>query len=236
MRRAVAWSVFGLILATTATAEPILFSGTDSSGRAASVSFDLSGTTLTVVLTNTSSVDVLVPIDVLTAVFFDAAGTLSPLSAQLGGSSVLFGSANGGNVGGEWAFQSGLASPGLGPFGISSVGLGLFGPGDRFDATSNLQGPDSPNGLQYGITSAGDDSSTGNTPVTGTNALIQNSVTFTFSAPSFSLESIENVVFQYGTSLTEPRVPGGGGSVPEPGSLVTVGLGLVAVAYFRRRR
>jgi hypothetical protein len=40
---------------------------------------------------------------------------------------------------------------------------------------------DSPDGLQYGITSGSDNPSTGNAAVTGANALIQNSVVFTFS-------------------------------------------------------
>src|SRR6185503_11805094 len=89
---------------------------------------------------------------------------------------------------------------------------------------SNLQGPASPNGLQYGITSAGDNTATGNTPVTGTNALIQNSVVFTLSGlpPGFNpATSISNVEFQYGTDLSEPHFPG----VPEPATLVLMAGG-----------
>jgi hypothetical protein len=60
---------------------------------------------LVVTLTNKSLTDVLVPSDVLTAVFFTLAGdlTLTPLSAVLGlGSTVLFGVTDpGGIVGGK---------------------------------------------------------------------------------------------------------------------------------------
>ena len=56
-----------------AEAAPITFSGS-SGTRAASVTFDTSGTNLIVTLTNTSAFDALVPIDILTAVFFSLAG------------------------------------------------------------------------------------------------------------------------------------------------------------------
>src|SRR5262249_38071850 len=136
--------------------------------------------------TNTSDGDVLMPVDVLTAVFFDVSGpalSLTPTSAVLnGGSTVFFGTTDPGNVvGGEWAYKGGLVGEPAGDhYGISSTGINLFGPGDRFPG-NNLQGPDSPDGLQYGITSAGDNPATGNSPVTGDNALIQNSVVFHLS-------------------------------------------------------
>src|SRR5262249_10093584 len=140
------------------------------------------GSTLTVTLTNTSTADVFVPTDVLTAVFFDIQNvpplTLSPSTAMLApGSTVYYGPTNGGDVGGEWAYaETSLAE------GVSSSGFGLFGAGNFGDA--NLQGPVGVDGLQYGITSAGDDVSTGNTPVTGGNALIKNSVVFTLTVGS----------------------------------------------------
>lgn len=89
------------------SAVPITFSQTVGS-LSASVSFDVSGSDLLVVLSNTSSADVMVPVDVLTAVFFDIAGdpTLTPSSAVLSaGSVVLFGGTTdpGGGVGGEFA-------------------------------------------------------------------------------------------------------------------------------------
>ena len=142
-----------------------------SDSRSASATFEGIGSDLKVTLTNTSSADALVPVDILTGVFFDLTGDpgLGRTSAVLGaGSSVLFppsgDGTEGGSVGGEWAYNNALTgAPGGAKQGISSTGLGLFGPGDRFPG-SNLQGPDSLDGLQYGITSAGDNPVTGNTP------------------------------------------------------------------------
>lgn len=152
------------------------------------------------------------------------------------GGAIFFGGTDpGGVVGGEWAYKAGLSGlPRGATQGISSSGLDIFGPGDLFPG-NNLQGPNSPNGLQYGITSAGDISTLGNTPVTGANALIHNSVVFTLSGlpegfnPSDS-GAITNVSFQYGTSLSEPNIP-----VPEPVSLILLGSGLIGIAVLRRR-
>jgi hypothetical protein len=210
---------------------PVTFSGSSGS-LSASAKFALVDGNLQITLTNTSSADVMVPTDVLTAVFFNLVpqATLTRISAVLAdGSTVLFGSADaGGVVGGEWAYKSGLSgAPGNAGLGVSSSGLDLFGPHDVFPG-SNLQGPDSPDGIQYGITSAGDISTTGNSAVTGSNALIKNSVVFTFGVPSDfdPTTSITGVQFQYGTCLGEvPPIPGtippsGDPSTPEPATFV----------------
>lgn len=226
----------GLLFAGSASAAQISFTGSSGS-LAASVTFDTSGTDLLVTLTNTSTADALVPIDILTGVFFDIAGSplaLTRTSAVVpAGSSVFYGPTDpGGVVGGEWAYGSGLAGPGGRAYGISSAGFGLFGPGDLFPGT-DLQPPASPNGLEYGITSAGDNLATGNAPVTGGNALIQNSVVFTLSGLPTGFNpatGILNVLFQYGTDLSEPSFPG----VPEPSSLSL--LAIAALVAGRRKR
>jgi hypothetical protein len=232
-------------------ASVVTFDGSDTT-RKASVKFeDLGGGVLKVTLTNTSTKDVLVPVDVLTAVFFDSDfGALTRVSADLAiGSSVVYGTGpSDGNVGGEWAYKTGLHAPSPSGTGVSSSGLGLFGPGDRFN-DNNLYGPADPDGLQYGITSAGDNIATGNKGVTKA-PLIKNSVVFRFSSTgSFDLSSISNVWFQYGTQTSEPEVPGtlvfvpGGNpnTVPVP-TPATAGAGMIVLGGFaglraiRRRR
>jgi hypothetical protein len=152
---------------------------------------------------------------------------LRPVSAVVpAGSSVLFGNTGPGNsVGGEWTYAEGLAgAPGGLEYGISSSGLGLFGPHDLFGG-KNLQGSTGPNGLEYGIVSNADNPATGNTPVTGQNALIRDRVVFTLTGLPEGFDpsrDLREVFFQYGTSLSE-----GGITIPEPRMLLlfaTTGL------------
>jgi hypothetical protein len=216
---------------------------TASGPIAASVSFNLVGGNLEVILTNTGTGDVTAPNQVLTAVFFDISGadpTLNPLSAVLNGGSTVFydadGQPAGGVVGGEWAYASGLSGAPLGAdYGISSSGFGLFGPGDLFPG-ADLEDPVSPDGVQYGLLSAGDNTATGNGGITGSGGLIKNSVKFTLdSVPTgFLVSQISNVSFQYGTGLDEPNIP----AIPEPETyaMLLAGLGLMGFVARRRSR
>jgi hypothetical protein len=238
--------VLGLLaLSCLSSGSAQAFTVVGSSGsRAASADIVINGSNLQLTLTNTSTADVLVPVDVLTAVFFDIKGNpaLTPVSAVLAnGSTVFYGTTDpGGVVGGEWAYKSGLSgAPGDANQGIGSSGFGLFGPPDLFPG-NNLQGPVSPDGLQYGITSAGDDTTTGNSPVTGDNALIQNSVVFTLSGlpAGITSDDISNVWFQYGTALSDPVFPGDPhtSAVPESGALALMFACMVTGTCFIRRR
>ncbi len=212
---------------------------TSSSGSlAASATFTLSGGTLTVVLTNSSGFDVLNPSQVLTALFFNVVNntTLTPVSALLSGGSTVFfdaqGQPVGGIVGGEWAYGNGLVgAPGGLNEGISSAGFGLFG-GATFPG-SDLDPPTALNGLNYGITSAGDNTANGNAEVTGNVPLIKYQVTFALSDAGPSL-NINGVAFQYGTALTEPSL-----QVPEPTTVLLLGsglLGMVGIGCVLRKR
>ena len=62
---------------------------------------------------------------------------------------------------------------------------------------------------------------------------VNDSVIFTLSGlpTGFNLSDIYNVSIQFGSSLDEPTL-----SVPEPGTLGLLGLGLIGLAMSRRRR
>jgi len=233
-----------MLLAGPAKSLPITFSQVIGD-FSAEVIFQINGDgDLEVILTNTSTADVLVPVDVLTGVLFDIAGDpiLTRLSALLhDGSVVLFAendfeAALDEIVGGEWAYTTGLDAT---PFssatqGIGSAGMGLFGDPDTFPGP-DLQPPPNVDGLQYGLTSAGDDPDTGNTPVTaaGQNNLIQNSVIFTLGLLPDGFDpftDISNPYFLYGTSLGESP------TVPEPSTLLLLVSGVAGVVASHKMR
>ncbi|MFA6045142.1 MAG: XDD4 family exosortase-dependent surface protein [Phycisphaerales bacterium] len=205
--------------------------------RAATADFTVDGTSLKVRLTNTSAADALVPTDLLTAIFFNISNpavTLTPSSAVLAPGSTIFGAPaqpSSGVVGGEWAYRGATTLANGFGYGISSTGLGDFGPGDRFPG-DNLSGPTSPDGPQYGITTAGDNPATGNG---GLNTeIIHNSVNFVLTGlpVGFAESRITGARFQYGTDYAEPSFPGT--LVPAPGAAALLGLGGLVMA--RRRR
>jgi hypothetical protein len=190
------------------------FTGSDAT-RAASAAFEAVGTSqLKITLSNTSTGDVAVPIDVLTGVFFQlnypnlTGLTLDAISATLtAGSQAVYNGAvvsSSSDVSNGWAYNGSTGSRGS---GISAAGLGLFGPGDVIGTNSN-----GVQGLDYGLLSAGDNIATGNIGVTK-QTLYKSGVSFLFNvvAPagaSFDINtvvnSISSVGFQYGTATSEP--------------------------------
>lgn len=233
-------------------AAPVTFTGASGS-LAASATFDVNPSgQLVIRLTNPATAMTLNPAMLLTAVYFDMDGAnpvLTPVSAMMGAGSSIACSPypacadtlpTGGDVGAEWAYSTKAAASGMPrEFGISSTGLGLFGPTDNF-GSGNLSGPLDVDGMQYGIaTSNYNPSAAGVAGGLKAQPVIVGSVTFTLSGFSgYSLSSIKSVLFQYGTSLREPQIPGNPpphGEVPEPATMGVMGAGLVGLALLRRR-
>src|SRR5262249_15560239 len=144
--------VTAILTPALAIAGPITYSFS-SGTRAASATFAKSGSNLIITLTNTSAADAMVDTDILTAVYFTVTGspTLTPISAVVPPTSDVFDIGPGtlvtpGDrvVGGEWAYRN-VALPHGNNEGVSSTGLGVFGPPDLFPGP-DLQPPVSPNG------------------------------------------------------------------------------------------
>lgn len=192
-----------------------------------SVEFLQTGTSLKIILTNTADNAANFQRRVLNAVFWDFAGnpTLTSGAASITpGSIQINGGDTAANIGKHWAFRQGLGASQYGnaKYGISSVGLSIFGPPHTF-----ISGGGSPNGTDYGLV-----------PSAGTslvsNPYIKDSMTFSFNLPvGYTLDAndISNVWFQYGSAQNEFFY-----NVPEPTSMVALGLGAFALISRKRRK
>jgi hypothetical protein len=220
-------------LSCTLQATQILYVGS-SGNLAASAFFELSESTLKIVLTNTSNADVLYPTDVLTGLFFDSSYTFAPTSASLNGSSIVYGSTD--DPGNGWGYASGINAQGMNSAISVSGAVSGLGQSNFSEMNFNL------GGLDYGILSMGDDPFTGNRGITGKGPLFKNSLEFTLlTSEGFALENIGSmVVFQYGTSLSDivvkgydPPIPP---TVPEPSTILLLGTGMCVLVLLQRRK
>jgi hypothetical protein len=231
----------------------VTYIGSDSSGHSATAKFDLTGSVLSVTLTNTGTGTS--NADVLQNLYFAASGvtnsTLTEGTATAGAGSVI--RFNGGtvalgaqDVGGEFGAinNTSFTSNSLAfNYAIGSAGRGVLGSTDApFSSTSTTildsyvnptpnsgVPPDGPTGgLVNGFT--------GNSNM----AFIDNSVTFTYTVSgSFSLSQLTRVGFAYGTSTSDTFLTGTGGnvvnSVPAPAGLI-LAAGMVPFLGVLRRR
>jgi hypothetical protein len=244
-----AWTAAIALFASPLPAESISFQAA-TPGRSALATFSLTGHNLDISLSNTYSNGAdfqFTQTDVLSALFFDVAGTptlgtvdamlLSGSTVRLNGPDITTAETGGqplgiGDIGAAWAFKSG-ALPGLSQhYGITAVGFSIFGTHDLFhpDTTLPHQQGTAPNGEDYGLM-----------PLLTTNytyanfskrAFIQGGVTLRLSGFSGSLEDIGYVRFQYGSSLTSPSVE----PTAEPSTLTLLIVGVAGTLAFAWRK
>lgn len=184
----------------------VTFSGSStvsgsSIGISASATFSTDGHgDLIVALVNTYAGDTPDTSHVLTGLFFSGANGLTPVSAAApsgsrewdeGNQILLEGPTT---LGQQWEYLSGISgAPDNATAGISSTGLGVFGKGNFANSGVAVDGP------PYGILSAGYNGSTGD-GLKSQEPFIQNSMVFTLSGFNGNLDSISDIVFQYGTT------------------------------------
>jgi hypothetical protein len=215
----------------------------------AEFTYDSVNNLLCIRLTNTAPAPVTSQGQTLSGLYFDVAGPLlTKYSAAVGVTSTIVNDVpnlDDSKIGQEWAFRNNIgtaeASFTDALYGISSTGLGLFAPGDRFDTSGNLAGPPSGSvgGDDFNLVPAVQSSFSGG-GLDGT-PFVQNSMLFKLNTPAGFVLDIRNVAFHYGSGQDFPTiVPGNGGpptGVPEPGSLALLGgMAGAATLVFRRQR
>ena len=204
------WVPFGLLAVMPVVSSAFVVTLNKTEGGytyKAEAEFLYSGSTLTVELRNMQDSNV-VPAgnaQALTGLFWDMNVAATGIDAVIGATSFYVDGA--GNVIGapsetpaqHWAWKSGVpAVPQTGTnFGVGTAGFGHFGTGNAFAGGGS---PPVLNGVDWGLLG-------GNWNIPGNETpFIVNEMIFTFNVgTSFDLESIDTVLFQYGSDFSEFR-------------------------------
>jgi hypothetical protein len=235
-----------VVVAAPAWASTFHFSGAPIQGEDPTfepdvwVEFDVieDGAVLQITLTNHSSAEFSIG-QALSGVYFDitTGSILTADTAIIGAGSMLVGEGANGytDLSGEWGFKDDVSAGTLGSFGISSVGDVLFGedsfgPGDRFDTSTNLFGP--PSGSLNGISGAIVGPNITDFTVDGFKhhgPVVQNQMVFRLyiTGEPLTMDHITNVSVLFGTD--------GAPAIPEPTSAMLFLVGALVVGKATRR-
>jgi len=251
-------AVAGLVAALGSAAQgaPLLASGSGTSAGgdpiAASALFSASGSTLTIVVTNTSTTNLAYQNpDLLEGLVFSTTANLSltTTDAVLTPGSSFVGAGSALNT--QWGYRFSATGFSNGTFStndkyvIGAAGFtGIMGAGDSSFNGGAVLGPGGVDGLGYGIVGTDYNHSAATGGTQNGEPYEKNSVTFTLSGlpGGFNpLTDIFSVVFLYGTApdgilTTNQCVDCGHTTVPEPGTLALFGTGLLGLGGLIGRR